>query len=125
MQAGNISAAVPASPAAYGDFVAKFVARYPGKIAAVEIWNEPNAISFYTPKPDPSGYVDLLKAAYPKVKAVDPSVVVLGGSMGSIIDVAGKAINPVAYLSQMYAAGARPYFDALTFHPYHVQPQVL
>ena len=108
----------PASPAAYGDFVAKFVARYPGKIAAVEIWNEPNAISFYTPKPDPSGYVDLLKAAYPKVKAVDPSVVVLGGSMGSITDVAGKAINPVAYLSQMYAAGARPYFDALTFHPY-------
>ena len=90
----------------------------PGKIAAVEIWNEPNAISFYTPKPDPSGYVDLLKAAYPKVKAVDPSVVVLGGSMGSITDVAGKAINPVAYLSQMYAAGARPYFDALTFHPY-------
>ena len=109
----------PASPAAYGDFVAKFVARYPGKIAAVEIWNEPNAISFYTPKPDPTGYVDLLKAAYPKVKAVDPSVVVLGGSMGSIVDVAGLAINPVAFLTQMYAAGAKPYFDALTFHPSH------
>ncbi|HEX2212563.1 MAG TPA: hypothetical protein VHH12_03715, partial [Mycobacterium sp.] len=83
----------PASPGAYGDFVSKFVARYPGKIAAVEIWNEPNAITFYTPAPDPAGYVDLLKAAYPKVKAVDPAIVVLGGAVGSIIDVTGKAIN--------------------------------
>lgn len=109
----------PASPDAYGDFVAKFVARYPGKIAAVEIWNEPNAITFYTPAPDPAGYVDLLKAAYPKVKAVDPAIVVLGGAVGSIIDVTGKAINPVAFITGMYAAGAKPYFDALTFHPYH------
>ena len=118
-EGGKYLSGRPASPEVYGDFVAKFVARYPGKIAAVEIWNEPNAITFYTPTPDPAGYVDLLKAAYPKVKAVDPSVVVLGGAIGSIIDVTGKAINPVAYLTQMYAAGAKPYFDALTFHPYH------
>jgi hypothetical protein len=116
---GSYLSGRPASPAVYGDFVAKVVQRYAGKIAAVEIWNEPNAITFYTPKPDPAGYVDLLKAAYPKVKAVDPSVVVLGGALGSIIDVTGKAINPVSYLTQMYAAGAKPYFDALTFHPYH------
>lgn len=109
----------PASPEAYGDFVAKFVARYVGKVAAVEIWNEPNAVTFYSPAPDPSGYVDLLKAAYPKVKAIDPSIVVLGGSLGSIIDVAVIAINPVSFLTQMYAAGAQPYFDALSFHPYH------
>ncbi|SEH88551.1 hypothetical protein SAMN04489835_5276 [Mycolicibacterium rutilum] len=109
----------PASPAAYGDFVAKVVTRYLGKIAAVEIWNEPNAITFYTPAPDPAGYAELLKAAYPKIKAIDPSIEVLGGSVGSVIDVNGMAINPVAFLTRMYAAGAGPYFDALTFHPYH------
>lgn len=109
----------PASPEAYGDFVAKVVTRYVGKIAAVEIWNEPNAILFYTPTPDPAGYVDLLKAAYPKIKAIDPSIEVLGGSVGSVIDVHGVAINPVAFVTRMYAAGAKPYFDALAFHPYH------
>jgi hypothetical protein len=108
----------PASPAVYGDFVAKFVTRYPGKIAAVEIWNEPNAVTFYTPAPDPAGYVDLLKAAYPKVKAIDPSIVVLAAGLGSIISVGSIAINPVAYVTQMYAAGAKPYFDALSLHPY-------
>jgi hypothetical protein len=109
----------PASPAAYGDFVAKFVARYPGKIAAVEIWNEPNAVTFYSPAPDPAGYVDLLKAAYPKVKAIDSSITVVAAGLGAIIDVPLVAINPVTFLTQMYAAGAKPYFDALSFHPYH------
>jgi hypothetical protein len=108
----------PASPAVYGDFVAKFVARYPGKIAAVEIWNEQNAVTFYTPAPDPAGYVDLLKAAYPKVKAIDPSIVVVVGGLGSLISFGSLTINPVAYLTQMYAAGAKPYFDAMSFHPY-------
>ena len=62
--------------------MAKFVARYAGKIAAVEIWNEPNAVTFWTPTPDPAAYVELLKAAYPKVKAVDPSVVVVSAGLG-------------------------------------------
>jgi hypothetical protein len=108
----------PASPDVYADFVAKFVTRYVGKIAAVEIWNEPNAVTFYTPLPDPAGYVDLLKAAYPKVKAIDPSVAVLSAGLGAIVSLGSLSINPVAYVTQMYAAGAKPYFDALSFHPY-------
>jgi hypothetical protein len=108
----------PASPEVYGEFVAKFVARYPGKVAAVEIWNEQNAVTFYTPAPDPAGYVDLLKAAYPKVKAINPSIAVLCGGLGAVIDWGTSAINPVAYVTQMYAAGAKPYFDALSYHPY-------
>jgi hypothetical protein len=108
----------PASPATYGEFVAKTATRYVGKISAIEIWNEPNAVTFYTPKPDPAGYVDLLKAAYPRIKQVDPSIVVLGGSMGAIVDYGDYAINPISFLTKMYAAGAKAYFDALAYHPY-------
>ncbi len=115
---GQYLSSRPASSAAYADFVAKFVARYPGKIAAVEIWNEPNSVTFWTPTPDPAAYVDLLKAAYPKVKAVDPSVVVISAGLGALQSVGSLTINPVAYVTQMYAAGAKPYFDALSFHPY-------
>jgi hypothetical protein len=109
----------PASPDVYADFVAKFVTRYAGKIAAVEVWNEQNAVTFYTPKPDPARYVDLLKATYPKVKAIDPSIVVISGGLGAVLSLGSLSINPVAFLTQMYAAGAKPYFDALSFHPYH------
>jgi hypothetical protein len=72
----------PASPDVYADFAVKVAQRYQGKIAAYEIWNEPNAITFYTPAPDPAGYTDLLKAAYPKIKNVDPSVTIIGGVGG-------------------------------------------
>jgi hypothetical protein len=116
---GQYLSGAPASADVYADFVAQFVARYPGKIAAVEIWNEPNAVTFWTPKPDPAGYVQLLKASYPKVKAINPSIVVLAAGLGSVISLASLAINPVAYVTQMYAAGAKPYFDALSFHPYN------
>ena len=115
---GQYLSSRPASPAAYADFVAKFVARYAGKVAAVEIWNEPNSVTFWTPAPDPAAYTELLKAAYPKVKAVDPSVVVVSAGLGAIQSFGSVTINPVAYVTQMYAAGAKPYFDALSFHPY-------
>ncbi|GAC1634895.1 MAG: hypothetical protein NVS4B6_00980 [Mycobacterium sp.] len=116
---GQYLSGAPASPDVYADFVAKFVTRYSGKIAAVEIWNEPNAVTFYTPKPDPANYVQLLKASYPKVKAIDPSIVVLAAGLGSVESLGSISINPVAYVTQMYAAGAKPYFDALSFHPYN------
>jgi hypothetical protein len=109
----------PASPDVYADFAAKVAERYEGKIAAYEIWNEPNAVTFYTPTPDPAGYTDLLKAAYPKIKAADPSVTIIGGVLGAVIDFGNVTINPVRFVNEMYAAGAKDHFDALSFHPYH------
>lgn len=108
----------PASPEQYGIFTAKVAERYKGKIAAYEIWNEPNGILGYHPKPDPAGYTDLLKAAYPRIKAVDPAAIVVGGVLGSGKSWGSWTINPVTFLTRMYAAGAQPFFDALSYHPY-------
>ena len=52
--------------------------RYKGKIAAYEVWNEPNAIIFQNPV-DPVSYTRNLQAAYPAIKAADPEAVVVGG----------------------------------------------
>lgn len=109
----------PASPAVYGDFAAKVATRYKGKVSAYEIWNEPNSAYFYSPQPDPAGYTDLLKAAYPKIKAVDSSVTVIGAVVGAVIDWGNFAMDPVRFVNGMYAAGAKNFFDALSFHPYH------
>lgn len=109
----------PASATVYAEFVGRVATRYAGKISALEIWNEPNAVTFYSPKPDAAGYVDLLRAAYPVIKSIDPAITVIGGVLGSIVDFGDLAINPVTYTQQMYAAGAKGYFDAFSFHPYH------
>lgn len=107
----------PASPAAFGTFAGKVAARYKGKVADYEIWNEPNGAMFYAPEPDPAGYTALLKAAYPKIKAADSAATVVGGVLGAA-EQAWGIINPVDFTNQMYAAGAAGYFDALSYHPY-------
>ena len=108
----------PASAAQYAAFCAQVATRYAGKVSAYEIWNEPNGAQFYAPTPDPAGYTELLKAAYPKIKDVDPNATVIGGVLGSVIDWGTWLVNPVTFLQKMYAAGAKGSFDALSFHPY-------
>lgn len=115
----QIYTAAPADIEAYGDFVSAVATRYQGKIADYEIWNEPNYDGFWEPAPDAAAYTALLKIAYTRIKAADPNATVIGGSVAAVAESpGGSAINPVTYLSQMYAAGAAGYFDALAFHPY-------
>jgi polysaccharide biosynthesis protein PslG len=108
----------PASPAAFGLFAGKVAEHFRDKVAAYEIWNEPNGSAFFAPAPDPAGYADLLKAAYPPIKAVAPSAVVVAAGLGSVVDYSTIAMDPVKFVSGMYAAGAKNFFDALAYHPY-------
>jgi hypothetical protein len=73
---------------------------------------------YYGPQPDPAGYTQLLKAAYPAIKAADPEATVVGGVVGSTITYGNLTMNPVTFVDQMYQDGAQGYFDALSFHPY-------
>lgn len=109
----------PASPDQFGVFTAKVAERYKGRISAYEIWNEPNGSMGYSPTPDPARYTDLLKAAFPRIKAVDPGAVVLGGVLGAVLSWGSWMIDPVTFLTRMYDAGAKPFFDALSYHPYN------
>jgi polysaccharide biosynthesis protein PslG len=109
----------PASMADFADYCARVAQRYKGKISAYEVWNEPNGIQFWRPAPDPAAYTSMLKAAYPKIKAVDARVTVIGGVLGAVADFGTWLINPVTFLKQMYTAGAKGNFDAVSFHPYH------
>ena len=108
----------PADPAKFGDFVTEVATRYQGRVADYEIWNEPNWRGFWAPVPDAAQYTELLKVAYTAIKAADPDAVVIAASVGATQEVPDVLINPVTYVSQMYAAGAAGYFDALSFHPY-------
>lgn len=114
-----VYAGAPADLEAFGDFVSEVATRYQGKVADYEIWNEPNYNGFWAPTPDAAKYTALLKIAYTAIKAADPDATVIGGSVAAVAETpGGSAVNPVTYLSQMYAAGAAGYFDALAYHPY-------
>jgi hypothetical protein len=108
----------PAAPATFGRFAGEVAAHFRGRISAYEIWNEPNAAAFFAPAPDPAGFVDLLKAAYPAVKDADPAAIVVTGGLAPIVDFSTVTMDSVKFVRAMYAAGAKPFFDALGYHPY-------
>jgi polysaccharide biosynthesis protein PslG len=108
----------PAAPATFGRFAGAVAAHFRGRISAYEIWNEPNAAAFFAPAPDPAGFVDLLKAAYPAVKDADPAAIVVTGGLAPIVDFSTITMDSVKFVRAMYAAGAKPFFDALGYHPY-------
>ncbi|MGK2867783.1 MAG: cellulase family glycosylhydrolase [Mycobacterium sp.] len=123
---GVVANGEPTSSTAYADFVAALADRYgtaandgEAKIAAYEIWNEPNGFTGWYPEPDAEQYTELLKAAYTAIKAVDPAATVIGGVLGAGISIGTLTVNPVTFLTEMYEAGAAGYFDALSFHPYN------
>jgi Cellulase (glycosyl hydrolase family 5) len=110
--------AAPDDPQEFAQFMGALATRYAGKIGAYEIWNEPNGYQFWSPSPDAAAYTELLKAAYPVIKAADPDAVVIAAGLGSVITFGSLTVDPVTYLQQMYDAGAAGYFDAVAFHPY-------
>jgi hypothetical protein len=97
------------APPADADSYARFVAEL-ARVAspgAIEIWNEADSETFWRGAPDPAGYTALLRAAYPRIKATDPTVrVVTSGMVG----------NNYEFLQGMYASGAGGSFDAVGVH---------
>ena len=98
--------APPRDPASFGAFMGGMAERVPG-VDAWELWNEPDGTEFFRGGPQPALYAAMLKAAYPAIKAAQPSDVVLTG---------GTAGNDMDFLQALYDHGAQGHFDAVGVH---------
>jgi len=91
-------------------YVEKVVRRYKDKVRYWEIWNETNLYPrFWDKADDGENYATILKAAYKKIKEIDPGITVV---------YAGTAGIPMSYIEQSFAAGAGEGFDKMAVHPY-------
>ena len=110
-------------PELYAQYAARVVQRYGSKVGAYEIWNEPNAVTGWAPQIDAVAYTEVLKAAYTAIKNVngdDPNdPLVVAGVLGAVVTVPLATLDPRTFVETMYASGAKGFFDALSFHPYH------
>ena len=112
-EASTANAWPPSRPGDYAAFVAYLARRHGTRLAAIEIWNEPDQINqeYFAGPEKPQRYAAILKAAYPAIKSADPGVTVLAGSLvGS---------NGV-FLRALYAAGIKGYYDGLAVHFYNL-----
>ena len=99
---------------AYTRFAEFVVAHFEGRVRQYEIWNEWNiAISLPpgTCRGPPEPYVALLRKVYPRLKAMDAHLTVVGGAFS------GNAVEK-GWLEGACRAGLLDYLDAFSFHPY-------
>ncbi len=105
---------------AWGEMLFRVAQRGKGQVAAYEIWNEPNLASEWGGRaPDPAYYVEMLRVAYQRIKAVDPGARVVSAGLAPTLGDGGiEAVDNLVYLREMYRLGAEDYFDVLGSHPY-------
>ena len=99
----------PADASDYADALAYLTGRYGRRVAAWEIWNEPNHDDYFKASDKVASYAALVKAAYPAAKAADPASTIIAGSL---------ADADYEFTEALYAQGVKGSFDAWSVHPY-------
>ncbi|MEJ2748209.1 MAG: hypothetical protein P8183_09925 [Anaerolineae bacterium] len=119
--------APPANLQDFGDFCGALAERYQGRIAAYQVWNEPNLHREWGKKtPNPAEYTALLKVCYQAIKAADPAAIVISAGLAPTGTNDATAMPDTDYLQGMYDAGAAAYFDVLGLHApgYNAPPEL-
>jgi polysaccharide biosynthesis protein PslG len=98
---------------AYVRYCAFVVGHFKGKVRLYEIWNEYD-IGIGVPnkaRGSADDYVKMLKRTYPVIKAIDPSITVLGGAMTA------EGVRG-GWLERMLELGGMKFCDAVSIHTY-------
>ncbi len=119
--ASSAAPGYPNDPADFGKFMSIVTARYKGKVAGYQIWNEPNLLRESGQYVSASRYAGLLKAGYTGVKSADPNAVVIAGALTpNGKNDAFEAVDDVTFLKRLYSYNngeLKGYFDVLGVHP--------
>ena len=103
----------------YAQFLVEMLQRHPGKIDAIEVWNEQNLDREWTTTNgiSPEDYVRFLQVAYEAIKAEDPDVIVISGALSPTGD--GDWVrwaHDFDYMDRALAAGMLNYADCVGAH---------
>ncbi len=113
----------------YARFLGELIDRHPGKIDAIEVWNEQNLDREWTSANgiSPEDYVRFLQVAYDAIKAKDPNIIVISGALsptgtGDWVQWA----DDFEYMDRALAAGMLNYADCVGAHHngYNIGPDV-
>lgn len=104
----------------YRDFMTTLAGRYQGRVAAYELWNEPNLQREWNGRPlNAADYVSLIREGASGVRTADPEAVLISGAPATTgINDGLTAIDDRVFLRQMLAAGVVDFVDAIGAHPY-------
>ena len=84
-------------------------------MTSVQMWNEPNLPQYDPPRPSPTRYVALLRAAAERLRAFDPAIEIITAGLP---DSRLSKPNLFGWIKAMYRAGAKGTFNTLAINPY-------
>jgi hypothetical protein len=103
----------------FGHFSRAFAARYDQQIDYYQIWHEPNlSANWGDTFVDPAAYTDMLREVALNIRAVDPTAHILTAALAATLEDGPLNLNELAYLDQLYQAGANRWFNIVAIQPY-------
>lgn len=103
--------------AAWANFCGTVAARYAGRVAAYQIWNEPNLHREWGLRtPDAAAYVELLAACSAAIRAADPQAILISAGLAPTGEHSERVHRDDLYLQAMYDAGFTRYIDVVGVH---------
>ncbi len=110
----------PSDFSIFRDFMNALSTRYQGRVAAYELWNEPNLKREWRGFDlSAEKFVELVKAGAEGVRAGDPNAIIISGAPAVTgIDDKVNAIDDRVFLREMVQAGVGDLVDAIGVHPY-------
>lgn len=111
---------------AWANYCGATAARYPGRIAAYQIWNEPNLSREWGNRtPDAAGYVELLRRCSEAIRASDSAAILISAGLSPTGTCCELAQPDDEYLQEMYDHGFQRYVDVVGMHaPGYSQPEL-
>jgi hypothetical protein len=120
--------APPDNLADWGEYCGVLASRYRGRIAAYQLWNEPNlGREWGNRTPNAAAFVELLRVCSEAIRAADPDAILISAGLAPTGTYDEMTIPDDVYFQQMYDAGFNQYIDVVGMHapgfsPPHVSP---
>ncbi|MCL4249622.1 MAG: beta-galactosidase [Anaerolineae bacterium] len=118
--------APPDDLADFANYCATIATRYRGRIAAYQIWNEPNLSREWGNRPpNASAFVQLLAACSDAIRTADSDAILISPGLSPTGTDDATARPDDLYLQEMYDAGFQHYIDVVGMHaPGFSEPQL-
>ena len=102
---------------AWGDYCGAIATRYAGRIAAYQIWNEPNlAREWGGHSPSAGEYVELLRVCSEAIRAADPQAILISAGLAPTGNCCELVHPDDQYLQELYNVDFQQYIDVVGLH---------
>ncbi|MBL8132501.1 MAG: hypothetical protein JNL42_11635 [Anaerolineae bacterium] len=109
--------APPDDLADFGAYCGRLASEFRGRVAAYQVWNEPNLAREWGGRPpDPAGYVALLEVCSEAIRTADPDAAVISAGLAPTGSYDATVTPDDLFLQGMYDAGFQRYVDAVGVH---------